>query len=357
MFTPAPNVFQTAMQTMGSLDALRQRRLQENILRKKMQQAPHLQHQADMMNQAKLANVLAQTGLLHAREKGMPLQQQQAQALMAAKIHALSQQGHPMGITASGVPVMMPGGGATSPAAAPSAGIPGAPLGAAAGAPQAPQAPQAAQGRQDVFMPSAIGKTKGTTPNWVNPFTGETISSLTTTGRNRLQKQYAAMKRILPLLHGLRSTGTVGTLGGPSVWGQDIKQWEGMGGHPESAALYQQTLQKMREFYPAAAGIQSTEAAQNTGEHIYSRDSGEMSHLYGKRVDKGIGNYEKYMGEIQNVLKKGGYDLPGDKGVVAKPAGSAGDQSKVVVIGPNGKKYRLPASQLQDAISQGYKRG
>ena len=88
MFTPAPNIFQTATQTMNALDALRKHKLERDLLHQKMRGAPHLQAQADEMARAKLQNILAQTGLTQAKTRGLPELQKQQQALRQAQIQA-----------------------------------------------------------------------------------------------------------------------------------------------------------------------------------------------------------------------------------------------------------------------------
>jgi hypothetical protein len=215
---------------------------------------------------------------------------------------------------------------------------------------QAVQAPQVTQGQpsatpaaaqsQGVMMPGEVGKTsRGQIAQWTNPNTGETLSALTATGRTQMQGMLRAMDQALPSLSVLAKTGSVGTLGPPSVLGQTLTQagsgaagqsLPGLGsGDPVSAAIYNSTLPFLQDVYVPARGLKGTVPQLTAVKKTLERQEWETGPNYENRINGMVNQMQGERQQIINALRAGGTHVPGfaEQQAMNNPAGASQSSS------------------------------
>lgn len=181
---------------------------------------------------------------------------------------------------------------------------------------------QSLPGNQPSYIPSPIRGTKGTVSSWYNPYTGETLSALSTTGRTQIQNQlqsYKAIKRILPDLKKYGSKGYGGAPMSPNLLHplSFVDQIQ----NPDAAPFYSMSLNTGKEQLLSARGLPKSKEGLHTTEGILGRLPGEHDDTYIRRMDKfEKEEVDKKIEELSGALRISARRIPAVKKQPKQPS-------------------------------------
>lgn len=237
-------------------------------------------------------------------------------------------------------------------------------------APMAPPAEQTFPGANpkamNVLAPTGITDSRGHAVAYRNLRTGERFAALTPASRTKLWSQLGSIRQAIPYMDQLIKYGTIGKVE-PGGLSQLLPESAG-GVSRADAVRYNAILKQSVEHVINGSNLKQTETTLPMIHDVLERKKAESREAYRDRIlaykahlidlekniadaaGSGIGSVDRYTADAEQKYFE-------NENKKLKSQEKNGDSSGFVRMeAPNGKKYRVPASEVADALKNKYKR-
>lgn len=218
----------------------------------------------------------------------------------------------------------------------------------------------------NLFLPAGPSSARGVPSALYNPATKESLSVMSPQQRSQVQNQVYSANQALELLPAIKAYGTTGKFQATGM-SKYFPQWIG-GASFDDAAKYEMVRNLGIENLMTATKLNKTDETINMMKTVVSRQNGESRKGYSQRIDAFTNKLHSLINERNRDLRLGAIPVNDNDNSAseqflmneynkAKAAGS-GDKNKssmISVIRPDGKSGKLDASEVQDALKNGWK--